>query len=258
LEVGLTAARCVQTTVVAVDFAANIMSLAQFGFEVSRQGWGYGLAVVLKEMLHLHTNSNPGSRSPDAKYTNAAMDALTNSQRVGRNVRILMVEEDVGRVLGPIFSFIPILLGQGWLWDRRDALRPSTASTVEITEVEELDNLLSRPFSFTADQVYTGSSSVRSIVLEDARNAESAPPVSHGPSETEAGGPHQPSITSEPQESTGNETECPSDLSVIMELIAACDERDLLSDVRILCDYSTRYLLVSLPVLTISLSLTGG
>jgi hypothetical protein len=79
LEVGLTAARCVQTTVVAVDFAANIMSLAQFGFEVSQQGWAYGLAVVLKEMLHLHTNSNPGFRSPDAKYTNAAMDALTDS-----------------------------------------------------------------------------------------------------------------------------------------------------------------------------------
>jgi hypothetical protein len=238
LEVGLTAARCVQTTVVAVDFAANIMSLAQFGFEVSRQGWGYGLAVVLKEMLHLHTNSTPGSRSPDAKYTNAAMDALTNSQRVSRNVRILMVEEDVGRVLGPIFSIIPVLLGQGWLWARPGAPSRSTPSTVEITELEESDTLVARPFSFTAEQVYTGSSSVRSIVSEDACNLESTPPVSHGLSETEAGSPHQPeaSIPSEPQESTGKETECLSDLSVIMELIATCDERGLLSEVSILCD----------------------
>lgn len=236
LEVGLTAARCVQTTVVAVDFAANIISLAQFGFEVSRQGWTYGLAVVLKEMLHLHTNSTAGSRSPDAKYTNAAMDALMNSQRVGRNVRILMYEEDAGRVLAPIFNIIPVLLGQGWLWARREVPSPSTRSTVEITELEESDNLLARPFSFTADQVYTSSSSVRSIVSEDASNLESTPPASHGLSEIEADNPHQPSIMSEPQESIGKETKCLSDLSVIMELIATCNERGLLSEVRILCD----------------------
>jgi hypothetical protein len=241
LEVGLTAARCVQTTVVAVDFASNIMSLAQFGFDVSRQGWGYGLAVVLQEMLVLHTNSNstPGSRNrhPDAKYTNAARDALTNSQRVSRNVRVLMYEEDVGRVLAPIVTFMHILLGQGWLWAAAGQERipsPSTKSTVEITELEESDNLLAQPDTPTADEVYTGNSSIRSIVLEDADacNLEPAPPVAHSLSETEreALSPHQPSITVEPEELTGKETECLSDLSVIMELIAACDERDLLSE----------------------------
>jgi hypothetical protein len=260
LEVGLTAARCVQTTVVAVDFASNIMSLAQFGFDVHRQGWAYGLAVVLQEMLVLHTNSTPGSRNrhPDAKYTNAAMDALTNSQRVSRNVRVLMYEEDVGRVLAPIVTFLHLLLGQGWLWaTRQEAPSPSTKSTVEITELEELDNLLARPDAPTTDQVYTGHSSIRSIVLEDAGNLESTPPASHGISETEAevgslqqpsimsepqeltgketeaGSPHQPSKTLEPLESTDEETEYLSDLSVIMELIAACDERDLLGEVRI-------------------------
>jgi hypothetical protein len=105
--------------------------------------------------------------------------------------------------------------------------------------VEESDNL------FTADQVHTGNSSVRSIVSEEARNLESTPLVSQGLSEAETDTPHQPSITLQPQELTGKEAECLSgNLSVIMELIAACDERDLLSEVRI--PRSTMYLLVNL------------
>jgi hypothetical protein len=229
LEVGLTAARCVQTTVVAVDFAGNILSLAQFGLEVSQQGWMYGLAVVLKEMLVLHTNTS-GSRSPDAKYTNAVRDALSNSQRVSRNVRVLIEEEDVGRVLLPMFSIIPVLLGQGWLWAGQGP--PTQTSTVEITELEDSDNILAVPDAPTVDSVYR--SSVRSMVLEEAASPGNAPLLSQGPNETETGSPRQPSIPSAPQESTINETECLTDLSTIMELIAACDEQGLLSEVRIL------------------------
>lgn len=125
LEAGLTAARCAQTTAVAVDFADNIMSLALFGYEVSQKGWIHGLGVLLHELIHLQAASHEG------RYTTAAKDALKNSQKMARNVQVL-IEEDA-----PIIGFLQTILGKGWLWGHEEPHLSS--STIQITELTEDD-----------------------------------------------------------------------------------------------------------------------
>jgi hypothetical protein len=152
LEMGLTAARCVQTTVVAVDFASNVMSLVDFGYKVAQHGWMHGLSLVAFELLHLHTTRTDldnitslfqqEQRLRGAKYTGAAINAVRNSQKISRNIQALMEEED--RLVGPLLAFIPVLIGYGWLWGRdkddfgSDQIRPE--STVVIEEVHEDEN----------------------------------------------------------------------------------------------------------------------
>jgi hypothetical protein len=124
LEAGLTAARCAQTTVVAVDFAHDIMSLAHLGYEVSQKGWIHGLGVLVHELIHLQTPSQEG------RYTTAVKGALKNSQRMARNIQVL-IEEDA-----PIIGFLQAVLGKVWLWGHDE---PQSSSSIEITELTEDD-----------------------------------------------------------------------------------------------------------------------
>jgi hypothetical protein len=158
LEVGLTAARCVQTTVVAADFASNVLSLVDFGYKVAQHGWMHGLSLVALELLHLHTTRTDVDNITSlfqeeqslrgAKYTGAAINAVRNSQKISRNIQALMEEEN--RLVGPLLAFIPALIGYGWLWGHdkeysgSDQIR--TESTVVIEEIRE-------------DEIYHSSSS---------------------------------------------------------------------------------------------------
>lgn len=149
LEVSLTAARCVQTTVVAVDFAANIISLASFGYEVSQHGWLHGLEIVAKELMHLHSTGtvlstlSHGISTPiGASYTSAAVSAVRNSQTMSRNLRVLLEEENTSKVIGPVLGLLAQLIGQGWLWgrDRHESIQVTPReprSTLEIVELDE-------------------------------------------------------------------------------------------------------------------------
>jgi hypothetical protein len=142
LEVGLTAARCVQTTAVAVEFVGNITSLTNFGLEVHQNGWVHGLSVLFREFLLIHTQergSGGWERNvpASATYTKAAVSAFRNSQKMDKNVRILMEEEDVGKVLRPLMEFLPVLVGQGWLWGRPESEHDEARSKVEIEILDE-------------------------------------------------------------------------------------------------------------------------
>jgi hypothetical protein len=128
LEAGLTAARCAQTTVVAVNFAENIMSLAHLGYEVSQRGWIHGLSVLALELIHLQGTSQEG------RYTAAIKGALKNSQTMAHNVQVL-IEEDA-----PIIGFLQTVLGKGWLWGHDEPqLSCSTVQITELTEDDEID-----------------------------------------------------------------------------------------------------------------------
>ena len=104
LEVGLTAARCAQTGALAVEFAKNVMSLAQFGSEVSRHGWMHGLTVIAKEVIFNHHGDV--RRPPEGSsgtFTHAAVSAVHNGTVVARNLQVLAREDDnVGHIVGPI------------------------------------------------------------------------------------------------------------------------------------------------------------
>ena len=123
LEAGLSAARCAQTTVVAADFANNLMSLAELGCEVSQKGWIHGLGIMAQELIHMQV----GSR--DGHYTGAVKGALKNSQKIARNIHALAIED------APIISFLQNIVGRGWLWGFIDP--PLPESTVVITELTD-------------------------------------------------------------------------------------------------------------------------
>ncbi|CAB9515873.1 expressed unknown protein [Seminavis robusta] len=111
LEASLTAARCVQTGAVAVDFAKNVMSLAEFGTEVSRHGWVHGLALIAKEVIFEHQGDiNSAPRGSNATFTSSAVNAVQNSQRIAHNLGVLAEEDNhIGRVVAPIVGFFGFL-----------------------------------------------------------------------------------------------------------------------------------------------------
>ncbi|KAI2488819.1 hypothetical protein MHU86_25873 [Fragilaria crotonensis] len=123
LETGLSAARCAQTTVVAADFANNIMSLAELGCEVSQNGWIHGLSILAQELVHLQVTSREG------RYTSAVRGALKNSQKIVHHFQVLAVED------APIIAFLRTIVGRGWLWGHEEP--PLPESTVVITELAE-------------------------------------------------------------------------------------------------------------------------
>jgi len=136
LQVGLTAARCAETTAVAVQFAGNVLSLVQFGVEVQQRGLLHGLMVMGKELVLLHTMEHDEitarQRRRDAtKYTHAALGAVESAQRVSRNVQNLVQDENLEHVLQPIFWFAGTVSGYGWLWGKNeevDAAQQQTAT----------------------------------------------------------------------------------------------------------------------------------
>lgn len=133
LETGLTAARCVQTTAVAADFAGNIISLAQFGVEVTQFGWMHGITVLARELMHIHATQS----TREARYTSAAVNAVRNGQIVARNVRALSGEDDGNPVFDPLVGVLAAIVGRGWLWGKEEAERQGStvASTVTIEEL---------------------------------------------------------------------------------------------------------------------------
>lgn len=116
LEVGLTAARCAETTAVAVQFAGNVLSLVQFGQEIHRHGIIHGLIVMGKEAILYHTMDESLRHRGATKYTHAVMDAMDNAQRVARNVQTLANDEKIGHIVQPLISTACALSGYGWLW----------------------------------------------------------------------------------------------------------------------------------------------
>eukprot|EP00980_Cylindrotheca_fusiformis_P003774 scaffold834_cov123-Cylindrotheca_fusiformis.AAC.21 len=146
LEFGLTATRCAQTTTVAVDFAGNVISLLNFGWEVSNHGLLHGLAIMTKEIITIHVNDHlPLDQRRTVKYTNAAMDAVQNAQFFASNVKTLAQEEELDPILRPIVSTLCVLSGYGWLWGHDEetdtSTECSTTNKVVLQEIERFEEL---------------------------------------------------------------------------------------------------------------------
>lgn len=107
LEASLTAARCVQTGAIAVEFAKNVMSLTSLASEVSREGWMHGLALIAKEVvLHHGGDVTSRPRGSEATFTSSAVKAARNGQRVAHQLGVLAKDDGmVGQIVGPVFGF---------------------------------------------------------------------------------------------------------------------------------------------------------
>jgi hypothetical protein len=130
LEVGLTATRCLQTTTVAVQFAGNIMSLAQLGYEISQFGLFHGLGVMAKEVIFMHTAepSSEHDRAQNMRYAGAAMNAIENGKFVLRNIEIILQDEHLKPVLGQVVGCLTALSGHGWLGGKQGPTSGDEAS----------------------------------------------------------------------------------------------------------------------------------
>lgn len=116
LEVGLTAARCAETTAVAVQFAGNMLSLVQFGQEIHQHGILHGLLIMGKEAILYHTMDESIRNREATKYTMAVVGAMDNAQRVARNIQMLANDDNVGHIFQPVVGLACALSGYGWLW----------------------------------------------------------------------------------------------------------------------------------------------
>ena len=204
LEAGLTAARCAQTTAVAADFAGNLMSLAQFGVEVSQHGWLHGLTVMIQEVVYMHATGGDNT-----KYASAAVNAVRNGSIVARNVRALAEEDAHNPVIQPLLGVLSAVIGHGWLWGREEQSHQESSVTIE---------------EILRDEEVEGNVAQESVPIEATDTEESSPP--------------SPARNLQMPPSGTKETESGENLSELMELIADAFEKNLIQEVSLHCTTS--------------------
>lgn len=218
LEMGLTAARCAQTTAVAADFAGNIISLAQFGVEVSQHGWAHGLTVMVQELVHLHATQSTGRNT---KYASAAINAVRNGSIFARNVRALAEENGGNPVIEPLLDVLSAIVGRGWLWGRENN-QESTVTVEEISVEEKPSERDEQDLSIELEE-----SSIEAISL--AQDAETV--LSGDGAQTDEPASVAPEPDSKLLPQLTNEDNSMEDLSELMQLIADAFEQGLILEV---------------------------
>jgi hypothetical protein len=232
LEFGLTAARCAETTAVAVQFAENIISLAQLGFEVSQHGLLHGIGIVLKEALTVGGDfSNLDGMDDDtARYTKAALGALHSGQRVARNIQRLGEDEHVGAIVQPVLIALGFLSGQGWLWAKDNA--PVSNDGSQNVVIEELND-----DEVDLSQQINHSGGVGDSPRENEKNEVSSLPSSNDPRYIESSRTKpqlQSPSTVQTRSKADNSVESCEDphieLSTVMDMIAHAYEQNLIEE----------------------------
>jgi len=125
LEVGLSTARCAETTAVAMEFAGSVMSLVKFGFEISHNGIFHGATVLLKEVMSIQGSgrdmTDPSfSDDGSTEYTSAAIRAVHSGQRVVRNIHVLSEDQHTLHIAQPVLHVFGMLTGYKWLWGKEE------------------------------------------------------------------------------------------------------------------------------------------
>lgn len=163
LEVGLSTARCAETTAVAIEFAGSAMSLVKFGLEISQNGILHGVMVLVREALavqvtgrNLATIDIPDDGS--AEYTSAALRAVHSGQRVVKNIHVLSQDQHVLNVTQPIFQVLGVLIGHRWLWGKEED--DNGLSEIDGTGTESINDLEFRDEdSARIEEIKSGTSS---------------------------------------------------------------------------------------------------
>lgn len=218
LEMGLTAARCIQTTAVAAAFAQNMLSLAEFGAQVSEHGWFYGWSLLLQEWFQSAEDSGR-SANTSPKYTTAAINAVLHGNMVARNLRVLAEEGDNNLTFGHLWQFVTTFLGQGWSGQAQADGRadPRTASTVEISEVNDDDDdaaPTTRSQGVENSSIEAEPANYNQTTMAGCEALSSVEPLSRAVGSSSLD--HQ---------------ECTKDISTVVELISICFERGLIDEV---------------------------
>ena len=213
LEMGLTAARCAQTTAVVADFAGNIISLAQFGVEVSQHGWVHGLTVMVQELFHLHVTQSTGQNT---KYASAAINAIRNGNIVAHNVRAL-TQENGGNPVIEVLGVLSAIVGRGWLWGKENN-QESTVTIEEISVEKKLEQELSIKFQETSDNEISSAQDAETVVSGDGAQTGEPSSVAFKPDSKSLPLPK-------------NEDNSTDDLSELMQLIADAFEQGLILEV---------------------------
>ncbi|KAG7363347.1 hypothetical protein IV203_026707 [Nitzschia inconspicua] len=240
LEVGLTAARCAETAAVAADFAGNVMSLVQFGYEVAEHGLLHGLGVVVKEAIYMGGDFSNLDQMDDGsvRYTRAAVQAIQSGHRAARNVKALSEDEYVGAFVQPIMDVLGAVIGHGWLWRKDEQFTTNLSTTVVIEEIQE--NVV--PGDHTSQNQTQGSSRQKSdmacINVEEPSLNSGSPSAANDSRnsgfERDAASRDAPVPRNDAESRNDIDaatSPSPSDeLSEVMEMVAIAYERSLIED----------------------------
>lgn len=220
LEVGLSAARCVETTAVAIEFAGNAMSLVKFGFEISEKGIFHGVTVLLQEVISIYGNGKDianldKSDDSSAQYMSAAVRSVRYGQKIAKNIHTISNDKSVMSFAQPFLNFFAMLTHFGGKEEEQDNVFPTSHST---DHPEDLDGVELQGEKNEHFEIPTDSS-----VIGDCK--------SDAPSEREIISGNPEALNSEipaqrdfiPKSATPDE-----DLSQIMDMIAASYEQGLI------------------------------
>lgn len=116
LEMGLSTARCVETTAVAFEFAGSAMSLVKLGLEVSEKGLLHGAMVLAGEMITIYGSGKDignldMSDSRSAKYTSAAVRTVHYGHKIVKNVHTISEDQNILSFAQPVLNFFSIFTG---------------------------------------------------------------------------------------------------------------------------------------------------
>ena len=220
LEVGLSTARCVETTAVAIEFAGSAMSLVKFGFEVSENGILHGVMVLAGEMMSIY-GSGRGIANLEmtddrsAQYTSAAFRTVRYGQKIVKNVHTISEDQNLLSLARPLLNFLSMITG-----GKEDEKTNDTSTSHDIGHELHLDGeKKSSNAENENDSKATKDSNSKEERLSPSNTKSEQENISEKPKEAS------------PISSVKDDSPVPvEDLSRIMEMIAESYEKGLIDE----------------------------
>ncbi len=222
LEMGLSTARCVETTAVAVEFAGSAMSLVKFGLEVSDKGLLHGAMILAGEMLTIYGNGKDignldMSDNRSAKYTSAAVRTVHYGQKIVKNVHTISEDQNILSFAQPVLNFLSIFTGGKE--EKADNEIPQLSETNHDLHLNEQKNT-------EHTDLVTGSTSKVDVNTEDDELSTSDE-IGEGATNDENLEDTSPMLPAN-SNSLSNASVPDEDLSELMEMIATAYEQGLI------------------------------
>jgi len=108
------------------------MSLAQLALVVNKKGWRHGVEAIAADVLRFHSEKRvSSSAASSATYATAAIRAIQNSQKLSKNMSIILEESAMNTHVSNVANFALGMVGRGWLWDKESDIGGKTSFSDE-------------------------------------------------------------------------------------------------------------------------------
>jgi len=228
LEVGLSTARCVETTAVAIEFAGSAMSLVKFGFEISENGLLHGVMVLAGEVLSIYGNGRDianldVSDRNTAQYTSAAVRAVRHGQKIVKNIHTISEDRNVVSFAQPLLNFLSMLTGG----KREENVNDLSVSPDSDHELHLDDAGLPNENDTNPEKTNDGQPTIESKSEEE----ELPPTATVSETESTSSKPENANFALSGENiSVSNSPAAEEDLAQVMDMIAASYEQGLIDE----------------------------